>query len=44
MRIMKLLGITMTIITNAAGGLDPEMQVGTIIALMDHISLPSLVS
>lgn len=43
MRIMKLLGISVAIITNAAGGLDPTMDVGTIITLMDHISLPSLV-
>ncbi|SCV73550.1 BQ2448_7476 [Microbotryum intermedium] len=44
MRIMKLLGIQVAIITNAAGGLNPQMEVGTIIALQDHISLPSLTS
>ncbi|KAM0791692.1 hypothetical protein ACM66B_003965 [Microbotryomycetes sp. NB124-2] len=43
-RIMKLLGIHSVIITNAAGGLDPQMKVGTIVALQDHISLPSLTS
>ncbi|GAA6043572.1 hypothetical protein JCM8097_005259 [Rhodosporidiobolus ruineniae] len=44
MRIMKLLGCTVTIITNAAGGLDPEGTVGTIMPIVDHISLPSLTS
>lgn len=44
MRIMKLLGVSVAIITNAAGGLDPQMEVGTIVALQDHISLPSLAS
>ncbi|ORY62708.1 nucleoside phosphorylase domain-containing protein [Leucosporidium creatinivorum] len=44
MRIMKLLGISVAIITNAAGGLDPHGEVGTIVALQDHISLPSLTS
>lgn len=43
MRIMKLLGIQVAIITNAAGGLDPTMEVGTVVVLQDHISLPSLV-
>ncbi|KAK4054963.1 Purine nucleoside phosphorylase [Microbotryomycetes sp. JL221] len=44
MRVMKLLGIKVAIITNAAGGLDPQMKVGTIVAVQDHISLPSLTS
>ena len=43
MRCMKLLGIQVAIITNAAGGLDPKLEVGTIVVLQDHISLPSLV-
>ncbi|GAA5994024.1 hypothetical protein JCM11641_000049 [Rhodosporidiobolus odoratus] len=44
MRIMKLLGCTITILTNAAGGLDPDGTVGTIMPILDHISLPSLTS
>ncbi|GAA5920115.1 hypothetical protein JCM6882_002637, partial [Rhodosporidiobolus microsporus] len=44
MRIMKLLGCTITILTNAAGGLDPSGQVGAIMPIVDHISLPSLTS
>ena len=44
MRIMKLLGCKATVITNAAGGLDPNDKVGTILAILDHVSLPSLVS
>ncbi|CEQ42826.1 SPOSA6832_04681, partial [Sporobolomyces salmonicolor] len=42
MRIMKLLGCTHTIITNAAGGLNPDWDVGTVVAVLDHMSLPSL--
>ncbi|BGP17338.1 hypothetical protein JCM10213_007552 [Rhodosporidiobolus nylandii] len=44
MRVMKLLGCTLTILTNAAGGLDPHGKVGTIMPIVDHISLPSLTS
>ncbi|GAA5848804.1 hypothetical protein JCM8547_006350 [Rhodosporidiobolus lusitaniae] len=44
MRIMKLLGCTITILTNAAGGLDPQGTVGTIMPIVDHISLPTLTS
>ncbi|GAA5986090.1 hypothetical protein JCM5350_004428 [Sporobolomyces pararoseus] len=44
MRIMKLLGCKASVITNAAGGLNPEHKVGTILAILDHISLPSMTS
>ncbi|GAA5929878.1 purine-nucleoside phosphorylase [Sporobolomyces koalae] len=44
MRILKLLGCKATIITNAAGGLNPDHKVGTILAILDHISLPSMTS
>lgn len=44
MKVMKLLGIEAVILTNAAGGLDPAMQVGSVVVLHDHVSLPSLVS
>ncbi|SNX87759.1 related to PNP1 - purine-nucleoside phosphorylase [Melanopsichium pennsylvanicum] len=43
-RVMKLLGVTHLIVTNAAGGLADSFQVGTIMAIHDHISLPTLTS
>ncbi|GAA5923047.1 hypothetical protein JCM3775_006235 [Rhodotorula graminis] len=44
-RVMKLLGASVAIITNAAGGLDSDLvEVGTVVALVDHVSLPSLTS
>ncbi|KAA1095089.1 hypothetical protein PGT21_035443 [Puccinia graminis f. sp. tritici] len=41
-RLFKLLGCQAVIITNAAGAVNPSIPVGTIIALNDHVSLPSL--
>ncbi|PLW09606.1 hypothetical protein PCANC_11506 [Puccinia coronata f. sp. avenae] len=41
-RLFKLLGCKAVIITNAAGSVNPSIPVGTIIALHDHVSLPSL--
>lgn len=38
-RIMKLLGITHLIATNAAGGLNPSYKVGDIMLVRDHINL-----
>ncbi|CBQ71382.1 related to PNP1-purine-nucleoside phosphorylase [Sporisorium reilianum SRZ2] len=43
-RVMKLLGISALIVTNAAGGLNDTFQVGTIMAIHDHLSLPTLTS
>lgn len=43
-RIMKLLGVQALIVTNAAGGLKDSFEVGTIMAIHDHISLPTLTS
>lgn len=43
-RVFKLLGVTHLIVTNAAGGLADTHQVGTIMAIHDHISLPTLTS
>lgn len=44
-RIMRLLGASIAILTNAAGGLNSSLlKVGSIVALVDHVSLPSLVS
>jgi len=44
MRIFGQLGVEMTIITNAAGGLRDGLTPGTIVALRDHVSLASLTS
>ncbi|TKY87571.1 hypothetical protein EX895_003585 [Sporisorium graminicola] len=43
-RVMKLLGISALIVTNAAGGLNDSFEVGTIMAIHDHLSLPTLTS
>ena len=37
---MKLIGIRDLIVTNAAGGLNPEFRAGDIMMLRDHINLP----
>ncbi|KZV95997.1 inosine guanosine and [Exidia glandulosa HHB12029] len=42
MRLMAKLGVKNMIITNAAGGLNPDFDVGTIVAIKDHIALPNL--
>ncbi|KAJ7667576.1 nucleoside phosphorylase domain-containing protein [Mycena polygramma] len=41
-RVMTKLGITDLIITNAAGGLNPKLAVGTIVVLHDHLALPNM--
>lgn len=38
-RVMKALGIEKLIVSNAAGGLDPNYQVGELMILNDHIDL-----
>lgn len=38
-RVMQKLGIKTLIITNAAGGINPEFQTGDLMLLTDHISL-----
>ncbi|EST07394.1 Nucleoside phosphorylase domain protein [Kalmanozyma brasiliensis GHG001] len=43
-RVMKLLGIQALVVTNAAGGLADRFEVGTIMAIHDHLSLPTLTS
>lgn len=39
---MKLMGIETVIITNAAGGLNPDYRVGDVMLVKDHINLPGL--
>ncbi|KAG2347241.1 purine and uridine phosphorylase [Suillus weaverae] len=39
---MKRLGVKDVIITNAAGSLTPEIPVGTIVVIRDHLALPNL--
>lgn len=38
-KLLKVLGIKKLIITNAAGGIDPEYESGDIVAVNDHINL-----
>jgi len=41
-RVLKLLGVNTLIVTNAAGGLNPQYAVGDLVVLSDHINLPGL--
>ncbi|KAK2797599.1 hypothetical protein FQN51_008394 [Onygenales sp. PD_10] len=41
-RLFKLLGVEVIVVTNAAGGLNPEYEVGDIVVLNDHIFLAGL--
>lgn len=40
--VLKLLGVTTLIVTNAAGGINPSFQVGDLMLISDHIKLTSL--
>jgi purine-nucleoside phosphorylase len=41
-RIMKLLGCELLVVTNAAGGINREFNVGDIMVMDDHISFPCM--
>lgn len=41
-RVMARLGVKDIIITNAAGSLNPDIPVGTIVVVHDHLALPNL--
>lgn len=42
-RVCKLLGVETMLMTNAAGGLNPDYEVGDIVCLNDHLNLAGLV-
>ncbi|KAL1437284.1 hypothetical protein MTO96_001356 [Rhipicephalus appendiculatus] len=41
-RLMKLLGVKTLIVTNAAGGVNPNFKAGDIMIIRDHINFPGL--
>ncbi len=41
-RVMRALGASILIVTNAAGGITPELEVGDLMRIVDHINLPGL--
>ena len=41
-RVMRCLGVKVAIITNAAGGLNPENNVGDVVCITDHFALPNM--
>uniref|UniRef100_A0A3B4A889 Purine nucleoside phosphorylase n=1 Tax=Periophthalmus magnuspinnatus TaxID=409849 RepID=A0A3B4A889_9GOBI len=40
MRVFKLMGVQTMIMTNAAGGLNPDFKVGDVMFIKDHINMP----
>jgi len=41
-RVMKLFGVEKIVLTNAAGGLNPEFKLGDFMIIKDHLFLPGL--
>lgn len=41
-RVMKSLGVQVLLITNAAGGLHPDYEVGDLMIMNDHLNMPGL--
>jgi len=41
-RVMRCLGVKIVIITNAAGGLNPNYSVGDVVTVSDHLAIPML--
>ena len=42
-RVLRLMGVEILVLTNAAGGLNPGFRVGDLMIIEDHINLPGLV-
>lgn len=40
--VMRTLGVKICIVTNAAGGLNPNYNVGDVVAVSDHLAIPML--
>ena len=40
--VMRCLGVKVCVVTNAAGGLNPDFKVGDVVAVSDHLALPQL--
>lgn len=40
--VMRCLNVKVCIVTNAAGGLNPEYSVGDVVAISDHLAIPQL--
>lgn len=38
-RLMKIIGVTHLIVTNAAGSINPNFKVGDIMIIKDHLNL-----
>jgi len=41
-RVMRCLGVKVVVVTNAAGGINPKFNVGDVMCMTDHFSLPCL--
>lgn len=41
-RVFKLLGVKTLLVTNAAGGINPEFEAGDLMVISDHINIPGM--
>lgn len=41
-RLMQMLGVKLLIVTNAAGGLNPDFRAGDVMLISDHINFPGM--